>query len=49
LEDNIKMDLYEIEWEGVDWIYLLQGRISDGLLWMLWQTFMFHKTVDILY
>jgi hypothetical protein len=25
-EDNIKIDLREIEWEGVDWIYLAQGR-----------------------
>jgi hypothetical protein len=24
--DNIKMDLREIEWGGVDWIYLAQDR-----------------------
>jgi hypothetical protein len=24
LEDNIKMDLREIEWGGMDWIYLAQ-------------------------
>jgi hypothetical protein len=27
-EDNIKMDLKEIEWEGVKWTHLAQGR--DG-------------------
>jgi hypothetical protein len=25
-EHNIKIDLKEIEWEGVDWIYLAQDR-----------------------
>jgi hypothetical protein len=25
-EDNIKMDLRETEWEGVDWIYLAQDK-----------------------
>jgi hypothetical protein len=25
-EDNIKMDLREIRWEGVDWIHLEQDR-----------------------
>jgi hypothetical protein len=25
-EDNIKMDLREIWWEGVDWMYLVQNR-----------------------
>jgi hypothetical protein len=24
--DNIKMDLREIEWDGVDWIYMAQNR-----------------------
>jgi hypothetical protein len=24
--DNIKMDLKEIEWDGVDWIHLAQDR-----------------------
>jgi hypothetical protein len=24
--DNINMDLREIEWDGVDWIYLAQDR-----------------------
>jgi hypothetical protein len=27
-EDNIKMDLEEIEWEVVDWIYLAENRDS---------------------
>jgi hypothetical protein len=26
LEDNIKMVLKEIDWEGVDWNYIVQGR-----------------------
>jgi hypothetical protein len=26
MEDNIKMDLLEIGWEGVDWIDLAQDR-----------------------
>jgi hypothetical protein len=25
-EDNIKMDLKEVEWEGVDWIDMAQDR-----------------------
>jgi hypothetical protein len=25
-EDNIRMDLREIEWEGVVWIHLAQGK-----------------------
>jgi hypothetical protein len=24
-EDNIRMDLREIEWEGVDWMHLAPG------------------------
>jgi hypothetical protein len=25
-EDNIRMDLTEIGWEGLDWLHLLQDR-----------------------
>jgi hypothetical protein len=25
-EDNIKMELREMEWEGVDWMHLAQGK-----------------------
>jgi hypothetical protein len=25
-EDNIRVDLREIEWEGVDWMHLAQDR-----------------------
>jgi hypothetical protein len=25
-EDNIKIDLQEVGWEGVDWIYMAQNR-----------------------
>jgi hypothetical protein len=32
-KDNIRMDLREIGWEGVDWIHLPQDRTSGGLLW----------------
>ena len=30
-EDNIKMDLQEVEWEGVVWIDLAEDRIGGGL------------------
>jgi hypothetical protein len=26
LEDNIKVDIYEVGWEGVDWIDMAQDR-----------------------
>jgi hypothetical protein len=32
-EDNIKMDIREIGWEGVNWIHLAQDSKSGGLLW----------------
>jgi hypothetical protein len=25
-EDNIRMDIWEIRWEGVDWMHLAQDR-----------------------
>jgi hypothetical protein len=25
-EDNLRMDLREIDWEGVDWMHLAQDR-----------------------
>jgi hypothetical protein len=31
-EDNIRMDLRVIGWEGVDWILLVQVGFSGGLL-----------------
>jgi hypothetical protein len=31
-EGNIKMNLQEVGWEGMDWIYLAQNRDSCGLL-----------------
>jgi hypothetical protein len=30
--DNIKMDIREIGWDGMDWIDLAQHRASGGLL-----------------
>jgi hypothetical protein len=30
--DNIKTDLTEIEWDGMDWIDLAQDRDTGGLL-----------------
>jgi hypothetical protein len=30
-EDNIRMDLEDIGWEGLDWIHLAQNRFSGGL------------------
>jgi hypothetical protein len=32
LVDNIKMDLTEIRWAGMDWINLAKDRESGGLL-----------------
>jgi len=26
-EDNIRMDLREMDWEGVDWMHLVQDRV----------------------
>jgi hypothetical protein len=37
-EDNIKIDLKEIGWEGVDWIYVAQDR--DWWWWVLVNTVM---------
>jgi hypothetical protein len=31
-EDNIKKNLREIGWGGIDWIHLTQDRASGGLL-----------------
>jgi hypothetical protein len=31
-EDNIKMDIRNIAWSGMDWIDLAQNRSSGGLL-----------------
>ena len=25
-EDNVKMDLQEVGWEGMEWVYLAQDR-----------------------
>jgi hypothetical protein len=27
-DDNIRISLREIQWEGVDWIHLAQGRVQ---------------------
>jgi len=31
-DDNIKIGLQEVEWEGMNWIYLAQNRDRCGLL-----------------
>jgi hypothetical protein len=36
-EDNIRMDLMETGWKGMDWIYLAQDR---GQWWVLVNTVM---------
>jgi hypothetical protein len=41
--DNIKMDLGEIRWGGVDWISLTQARDRWRALSMRYWTFGFHK------
>jgi len=40
---NIKIDLKEIEYEGVDWIHLAEYRTNSGLLWRQYGAFGFHK------
>jgi hypothetical protein len=43
--DNIRMDIWEKGWDGVDWIGLIRLRIrtSGGLLWTRNWTFGFHN------
>jgi hypothetical protein len=41
--DNIKMDLREIGWDGMDWIDLAQDRDQ----WRAQLTFGFHKMLGI--
>jgi hypothetical protein len=36
-EDNIRMDITEVGWEGVDWIHLAQDR---DLRWSVLKTVM---------
>ena len=47
LEDNIKMDLNHLGWEGQDWIDLAQTGKSYGLLWEKQWIFGFHKMQEI--
>jgi hypothetical protein len=42
-DDNIKMDLKEIVYEGIDWIYLARNRIQWRFLVNTVCTFRFHK------
>jgi hypothetical protein len=46
--DNIKMDLREIEWNGMDWVGLICLRLgtSWGLLWTRQYTFGFHRMLE---
>jgi hypothetical protein len=32
MEDNIKIDLREVDFQGMDWIHLVQAGISGELL-----------------
>jgi hypothetical protein len=43
LEDNIKMDVREIEWGGMDWIHLVQDRNQWKALVNTVIKFGFHK------
>jgi hypothetical protein len=38
-EDNIKMDLREMGWEGVDWMHLAQKREQWRVLVNVMQTY----------
>jgi hypothetical protein len=42
-EDNIKMDLREMRWEGMDWTDLAQDRDQWRVLVNRVMTFGFHK------
>jgi hypothetical protein len=42
-EDNIKMDLKEIKWEGKNWIELAQGRDKGQTLANMVTIFKLHK------
>lgn len=42
-KDNIKTDLKETGWDGVDWIYLAQDRNKYRALVNMVITFMVHK------
>ena len=48
-EDNIKMDLYALEWEcGTELSWLMVGK-SGRLLWTRWRKIGFYKVVGISY
>jgi hypothetical protein len=47
-EDNIRRDLTEIGWEGVDWIHLVQDRRSGRLLSWCTSTHHLHVAFKIL-
>jgi hypothetical protein len=49
-KDNIRIDMREISWEGVDWIHLAQDRgqwwaRANALIYI--HTFGFHKRREI--
>jgi hypothetical protein len=46
-ENNIRMDLQEIGWEGVDWMHLAQDRDQWQALVNTVYTFQFHKRLEI--
>jgi hypothetical protein len=46
-EDNIKMDLREIRFEGVDWIHLAQNRDHQQALVNMVMNLWFHKVWGI--
>jgi hypothetical protein len=43
--DNIRMDLGEVGWSGVDWIGLAQDRSRRRALVNSYLTFRFHKVL----
>jgi hypothetical protein len=45
--DNIKMDLTEIGWDGMNWINLAQDRDNWRALVSKLMTFRFHKMLEI--
>jgi hypothetical protein len=46
--DNIKIDLREIEWDGIDWIDLAQDRDQRRALVNTVMNLWFHKSWEVL-
>jgi len=48
-EDNIKMNLKELEWKDMDYVYLVSVETGVSLLWWRHWNFGYHKMRGISY